>query len=111
MRTRLHPVLLDGVHGPDGDVVEDAEARRPVCLGVMARRPDKGKGVAQLAFHDAVDGVQETSHGKLGDVVGFGGGLRVRIKVGMVLSCRLGDHLHVGALVDHLECDWAIIFT
>ena len=99
----LHPVDLDRMHGPDGDVVEDAEPRRAACLGMVARRPHEGKGVAQVALDDAVHTVEEAAHGQLGHLVGLGGGLRVGIEVGVILPRRLGDHLHVRVLVDRLD--------
>ena len=87
------------------DVIVALAARRGLQRGEVGAGARFGVALApaQLALHDTVDGIQESSHGKLGDIVGLGGGLRVRIEVGVVLSGRLGYHLDVGALVDHLD--------
>jgi len=45
------------MHGPDGDVVEEAESGPAVRLGVMARRPDEGEGIVDLLLHDGVHGI------------------------------------------------------
>ena len=45
---------VERVGGGDGDVVEQAEAHRPVALGVVARRPQGAEGELGLAGEQAL---------------------------------------------------------
>ena len=47
-------VLLAGVQGPDGDVVEQTEAHGAGRFGMMSGGPDGAKGVLPLARHDRI---------------------------------------------------------
>ena len=55
MATRLGAVGALGVARGDDGVVEEAEAHRPVGLGVVARRPHGAEGVGDPARHHLVD--------------------------------------------------------
>ena len=76
----LHPVPGQGMPGADGNVVKDAEPRRLRRLGVVARRPDQGKGVVRLPGNHAVDGVHDPAGREPCDIVSLGGGHRVGIE-------------------------------
>src|SRR5438477_6215 len=54
----MQAVLLLGMAGCDGGVVEDAEAHRPDGLGVVARRALRHESVGRLLAYDFVDRVR-----------------------------------------------------
>ena len=64
----LELVFLLEILGGDGDVGEEAEAHGMIGLGVMAGRPDGGKGAVHRAVHDGVAAVQDGAQGEQGDL-------------------------------------------
>ena len=95
----LGAALGDRVGRSDGDVVEQAEAHRPVALGVVARRPQAAEGEAALG-QQSFGGV----HGSAG-----------RVRRGLP-GARTGDRVEV----DHpaalrreasIESTWAALWT
>ena len=67
------------VRGPDGDVVEQAEAHRPTALGVVARRAHGTEGGPALLAHDEVGG----QHDRAGRVEGGRQRMGVHRRVGV----------------------------
>ena len=64
-RDALDAVRLERVRGADGDVVEEAEAHRPIALGVVPGRPDRAERTLALAPHHEVGGEHDGAGGVL----------------------------------------------
>ena len=68
------------VRGPDGHVVEQAEAHRALRLGVMAGRAHEAEGPVEAALEHALDRIRDRSRGPQGGGVGARAGLGVGIE-------------------------------
>lgn len=51
----LEAVMMDGVGGADPEVAVEAEAHRPVVLGMVARRAYPAEGDTRVAVEDAIN--------------------------------------------------------
>ena len=96
-------MLVASDAGRDGDVVEQAEAHRPLGERMMAGRPHEAQRRLRFAREHAIDRIARRAGGQLGHVERRGADDRVRIDVPAAARGQRRDAIDVSRFVDAFE--------